>query len=119
MRFDGLRIFHDATAVDRLALQIQMVGGDDDTKPTNKPKVAVCPPKVLADAIEEELKAGRASTCSEALRLIAATRPHLIDRASDFKNSVESDSLTAESRYFAQVREIQIAEGLSRSEVSI
>jgi hypothetical protein len=101
-----------------LQLEIANAQGDDELRKPQPPrKVTEAPPLQLADAIEAELKAGRATTCSEAMRIIASRSPELIDRAADFKQSVESDKLNAEARYFAQVREEQLKQaGTSRQD---
>lgn len=100
-------------------LQLAMLPNVDDEQSTltnQKPLINDAPPLELADAIEAELARG-AKSCSEALRSIGARSPELIDRAADFKNSVESQQLTAEARYFAQVREEQAKQpGISRGD---
>ncbi len=113
--FPNFRVFDNSENV--LLAQLQMINSKEDQQPAPAVRASSGPMADLADKIEAELKAGRATTCSEALANIAKTSPHVIDRAHDFKQAVEGAvTRTAEQKYFAAIAEAERSRRLTRED---
>lgn len=104
------RVFDESNNV--LLQQLEMTNAKD-VEPV-PPRQLNAPTAALYDRIEELVTSGKAKTCSEAMAIIARTNPDVIDRASDFRQAVETPAVqTAEQRYRAAVADAKRQHGLS------
>ena len=95
--FPNFRVFEQSESV--LLAQLSMISSKEDL-PAPPPRKADGPVADLADKIEALLKTGKATTCSQAMELLAKSDPALIDRAHEFKQAVAAPvTKTAEQNY--------------------